>query len=355
MIDQALKVTNATLVKVPFDLEHWQKIADEKYPDGLPDPYYNDPTQWLFKGRIDDTAPEHILHVATARLMNYRWPAELDAKKAGVSILPEDEAHWEGCAPHADEDGIVCLSPLNKEAGAAARLRALLSEALGHYEERALIAATGSRKNNLEDWLRDDFFAQHGKLFGSRPFLWHLWDGLADGFHVLVNYHQLDHANLKTLTYTYLGDWIRDQREAAAADQPGAAERLGAAQALQEKLQAILEGEAPLDLFVRWKPLAQQALGRQPDLNDGVRLNNRPFLLAGDEGRVGAGLFRIKPGVAIKDKPDRGKEPARPREDYPWFWCAKDPGTDPTGGPTHEGKRWNTTHLTLARKRAARD
>jgi len=31
-VDQALKVTNATLVKVPFDLAHWQQVAAEKYP-----------------------------------------------------------------------------------------------------------------------------------------------------------------------------------------------------------------------------------------------------------------------------------------------------------------------------------
>ena len=35
-IDQSLKVTNSTLVKVPFDLDHWTKVAEEKYPNGLP-------------------------------------------------------------------------------------------------------------------------------------------------------------------------------------------------------------------------------------------------------------------------------------------------------------------------------
>ncbi|HNW60998.1 MAG TPA: SAM-dependent DNA methyltransferase, partial [bacterium] len=49
-IDQKLNVTNATLVKVPFDLERWQKVAAERYPDGLPEPCSNDPTQWLFHG-----------------------------------------------------------------------------------------------------------------------------------------------------------------------------------------------------------------------------------------------------------------------------------------------------------------
>ena len=35
-IDQATKVTNTFwLVKIPFNLAHWQKIAAEKYPDGF--------------------------------------------------------------------------------------------------------------------------------------------------------------------------------------------------------------------------------------------------------------------------------------------------------------------------------
>jgi hypothetical protein len=49
-VDQSLKVTNATLVKVPFDLERWTKVAEEKYPNGLPLPFSDDPTQWIFHG-----------------------------------------------------------------------------------------------------------------------------------------------------------------------------------------------------------------------------------------------------------------------------------------------------------------
>ncbi|MFN9976904.1 MAG: Eco57I restriction-modification methylase domain-containing protein, partial [Phycisphaerae bacterium] len=106
-IDQALKVTNASLVKVPFDLAHWQRVAAERYPHGLPEPQTNDPTQWLFHGHPagmlaagredaspfgipDPTIHAHpsllcrtpnaaaVLQVATARLLGYRWPAELD-------------------------------------------------------------------------------------------------------------------------------------------------------------------------------------------------------------------------------------------------------------------------------------
>ena len=352
-LDQTIKVTNRTLVKVPFDLAHWQKVAAEQYPDGLPKPFSSDPTQWLFNGH--PAGADQPLHVAVARLLGYQWPRQTGSSFPDCPALGPD-----GLEPLADTDGIVCLPPLNREQPAATRLRALLTSALGSYNERDLIQKSGpkgkgSSKTSLEDWLRDDFFSQHCALFHSRPFLWHLWDGEKDGFHALVNYHKLDHANLKKLAYTYLGDWIRDQDAAAKAETPGAAERLGAAKKLQAKLIAILEGEAPLDLFIRWKPLHQQPLGWNPDLNDGVRLNIRPFLLAGDVGAKGTGLFRAKPGIDPKPKPDRGTEPQRPKADYPWFWCAEDPGTDAEGGKDFTGRRWNTAHFTLKRKQQARE
>jgi hypothetical protein len=350
-IDKKKNVTNATFVKVPFDLAHWQKVAAEKYPDGLPKPFSSDPTQWLFNGH--PAGADQPLQVAVAQLLGYQWPRQTGSSFPDCSALSPD-----GLEKFADYDGIVCLSALNREQPAATQLRALLHAALGSYDERDLIRKSGpkgSTKTSLEEWLRDDFFAQHCALFHSRPFLWHLWDGEKDGFHALVNYHKLDHANLKKLAYTYLGDWIRDQDAAAKAETPGAAERLGAAKKLQAKLIAILEGEAPMDLFIRWKPLHQQPMGWNPDLNDGVRHNIRPFLLAGDVGAKGAGLFRAKPGIDPKPKPDRGTEPQRAKADYPWFWCAEDPGTDPAGGKEFTGRRWNTVHFTLERKQRARE
>ena len=43
-LDQKLMVTNATLLKVPFDLPYWQEAAAQKYPNGLPEPESDDPT-----------------------------------------------------------------------------------------------------------------------------------------------------------------------------------------------------------------------------------------------------------------------------------------------------------------------
>jgi hypothetical protein len=343
-IDQQLKLTTATLLKIPFDLGHWQKVAAEKYPDGLPKPFSSDPTQWLFNGH--PAGADQPLHVAVARLLGYQWPRQTGSSFPDCPALGPD-----GLETLADEDGIVCLPPLNREQPAANRLRALLAVALGSFDEKSLLAATGSTKATLEDWLRDEFFEQHSKLFHHRPFLWQLWDGRKDGFSVLVNYHKLDHTMLQKLTYTYLGNWIHDQESDAKADKPGAAERLGAAQALQAELAKILEGEAPYDLFVRWKPLSQQVSGWHPDLNDGVRLNIRPFLTAKDMGKKGAGILRAKPNV--KWDKDRGKEPQRAKADYSWFWCEDTPGTDPEGGRTFTGNRWNDVHLTLAFKQSA--
>jgi hypothetical protein len=340
-IDQAIKVTAATLVKVPFDLAHWQKVAAEKYPNGLPKPFSSDPTQWLFNGH--PAGADQPLHVAVARLLGYQWPRQTGSSFPDCPALGSD-----GLEKLADNDGIVCLPPLNREQPAAARLRNLLAAALGKFDERALLNAAEAKKTTLEDWLRDEFFEQHCALFHHRPFLWHIWDGRKDGFSALVNYHRLNHANLQKLTYTYLGSWINDQEAAAKADTPGAAERLLAAQELQKELAKILEGEPPYDIFVRWKPLAKQARGWNPDVNDGVRLNIRPFLLAKDVGKKGAGILRSKPN--IKWDKDRGKEPQRPKNEYPWFWCDSEPGIDPVGGKTFAGHRWNNVHLTLANK-----
>src|SRR5438552_5571231 len=68
-IDQALKITNKTFEKIPFDFAHWQKVAAKQYPRGLPKPHSDDPTQWLFDGH--PRGSEEPLHVAVARLLGY--------------------------------------------------------------------------------------------------------------------------------------------------------------------------------------------------------------------------------------------------------------------------------------------
>jgi hypothetical protein len=344
-IDKQIKTAVGSFLKVPFDLTHWQEVASTTFPKGLPRPGSSDPTQRIFSGHPKDS--DNPLHVAVARVGGYQWPRQIGAEFCDCPSLGPD-----GLEKFADEDGIVCLPALNKEQPAASRLRNTLAAALGSYSEASLLAETDAKSKTLEDWLRDEFFEQHCKLFHNRPIIWHVWDGRKDGFAALVNCHRLDHNTLKKLTYSYLGDWIRQQQDDVRDDKAGAAERLGAAQELQAELAAILEGETPYDIFVRWKPLSQQAIGWHPDLNDGVRLNIRPFLMAQDVDRKGAGILRWKPN--IKWDKDRGKEPKRDKADFPWFWCEAEPEQDPAGEREFAGHRWNDVHLTLARKRASR-
>jgi hypothetical protein len=132
-----------------------------------------------------------------------------------------------------------------------------------------------------------------------------------------------------------LQDWINAQAAAAKQGRTGADLRVKAAQDLQEKLKLILAGEPPYDIFVRWKPIDQQPIGWNPDLNDGVRLNIRPFITAG--------ILRWTP-KRIKWTKDRGKEPERDPEKFPWFWK----------GGVFVGDRVNDVHLSNAEKQAVR-
>lgn len=327
-IDRSLKVPTRTLLKVPVDMDHWRAVAAEKYPNGLPEPYSDDPTQWLFHGHPRHATPGTELHVALARLAGYRWPAETDPD---MRLSAEARARIADAAtlPPGDADGLLSLVPVLGERPLADRLRAFCATAWGDAwtpaQEAALITAACDRAKDkpprqltLEAWLRTHAARQHAKLFQDRPFLWWITDGRADGFTAVAHYHRLTRVNLERLAYTVLGDWLT-----RLGDDPKAE----AARVLQAKLAQILTGEAPHDIFIRWKPLHAQPLGWDPDLDDGVRLNIRPFI----EAKVLAHEPNVKYGA------DRGKDVAS----APWF-------------PVFNGERRNDHHTTLAEKQAAR-
>ena len=330
--------------------------------------------------RIDKT----VLQVAVGRLLGYRWPAEQDSD---MRLADEARAWVERCndlAEFADIDGIVCLSSVSGESAAADRLRQLLAVAYGTdwsltLERQLLSAAAGSGglAESIEAWRRDRFFGEHCQLFEQRPFVWHVWDGRRDGFHALVNYHRLAGPNregrrtLEALTYRHLGGWIARQTSARDRGIEGSDGRLAAAVDLQSQLAKVLAGEPPCDLFVRWKPLGEQPIGWEPDINDGVRINIRPFMLAEltRGGRAGAGVLRNRPKITWKppwldEDEDEGDTEVdedielRLREHYPWFWGCPGDGTlaertDFPGGPDFDGNRWNDLHYTNVVKRAA--
>ena len=356
--NQQVVVEYVYFPKVPFDLAHWQKVAAEKYPHGLPKPFSSDATQWLFNGH--PKGADQPLHVAVARLLGYQWPRQTGSSFPDCPALKSD-----GLEKLADKDGIVCLSATKGEAPASDRLNALLASAYGAEwsatKARELLAATDSKAKTLADWLSDDFFAQHCDRFHQRPFIWHIWDGLKGGFSALVNYHRLaagDGAGKRTLDkliFTYLGEWIDAQRKAQKAGVEGADARLTAAEHLSAQLKAILAGEPPFDLFVRWKPLHEQPIGWNPDINDGVRLNLRPFITAKPLNARGKNACILRSTPKVNWDKDRGKEPQRAKADFPWFWTWDEVTADFKGGAAFDGNRWNDCHYSTAAKQAARD
>jgi len=323
---KSMAIKNNVINKVPIDIDYWRELAAESYPSGVPKPYSDDPTQWLFHGHT--IKAQNPLQVALARVLGYRWPAENDTE---MELAEEARALIEAVKAFdhlSDEDGIFCIPSVNAEQAGAERLRDYLQQVFaGEWNNQTitqLLQKEGATSSNLEDWLRKEFFIQHCKVFQNRPFIWHIWDGRNDGFSALVNYNKLDKDNLSKLIYTYLNDWIRVCIAKKNAGESGAEGLLSAAQRLKENLEAILQGEAPYDIFVRWKSLEQQPIGWEPDLNDGVRLNIRPFVEAG----VLRSKFNVKWGV------DRGKNPPNS------FWGEV---------------RNNDKHLSLEEKRAARE
>jgi hypothetical protein len=389
-IDQSLKVTAATLTKIPFDFVHWQSVAAEEYPRGLLKPYSNDPTQWLFEGHPCGSADpnlapdgaanprlvalagvrpgmaENPLQVAVARLVGYRWPRQTGSSFMDCPAISEqDEADRSGLVA---ADGIVPLGALDGKADAATRLRELIRTVWGQdYGEgtiRDLLSAEEANTSDLAIWLADEFFDGHCRLFQQTPFIWHVWDGARGGFSALVNYHRLCEGNgagrrlLEKLRDTYLGECIAAQRRSYAAGEASSEERLIAAEHLRGELTKIIDGEPPYDIFVRWKPVHRQPIGWEPDIDDGVRLNIRPFLTARPRSPRGrdACILRTTPGVKKLAGADAGAEPWR-EEDFPWFWgndgdVAK---TDFAGGPDFKGRRYNDFHYTRAFKQHARD
>jgi len=354
-IDKKLSVTNLTLIKVPFDLAHWQSMASERYPDGLPMPFSDDPSQWLFNGHPKGS--EYPLQVGIARLVNYRWPRQTGSSFPDCPALSSD-----GLETHTDADGIVPLAAIAGEASAGDRLRGLLAGAYGAEWSASKIKELLGDWHSLEDWMRDGFFEEHCRIFHHRPFVWHVWDGRKDGFHAFVNYHKLAALNgegrqtLEKLIYTYLGRWIERQNDEVREGKEGADGRLTAAVHLKAELEKILKGEKPYDIFIRWKPIHEQPLGWDPDVNDGVRLNIRPWLTAtlapSTKPKKGACILRVTPKINLGK--DRGKEPHHPKEEFPWFWTWDEATDDFEGGKEFDGARWNDLHYSIKEKRNAR-
>lgn len=125
----------------------------------------------------------------------------------------------------------------------------------------------------LDTWLREKFFEQHAKRFHHRPFIWHVWDGLKDGFAALVNYHKL--------LRTQLENTVKAARDVAEVAATAALAQL-----------AVGEGKS-----AEWTALVPDHVENADELKNGLRQLHKAFTQAPilgsllDTGKSSGDLF----------------------------------------------------------------
>ena len=230
---------------------------------------------------------EDYLVVTLLRMLGYRWP-EQDAYEAEHGPLLDPAL--------VDADGIIPLVPCADEPTAEARMVTRLERAFGDEGAEAFLRDVRRYLGrDLGDWLRRDFFKRHAQQFKNRPIAWH-FHSPARHFEAFVLYHRLSRETLATLRTTYAGSRIaRLRAEQARAKERGDTTRVSDLQVAIEdvelfrtRLEAIERGDTLADrIRCRWKD--ETAAGRPgpyaPDIDDGVKVNIRPFQ---DQGLLAA-------------------------------------------------------------------
>jgi hypothetical protein len=268
---------------------------------------------------------EDRLSVLVLRLLGHRWPKQLEEEEAVLL--------W------ADEHGIIPLVPSMGNSTLAERVRDRLRREDGplatQQTEALLQELTGQ---NLEQWLRQSFFASHVRQFKYRPIAWHLASKPAKGtkstkskqsitaissgpaFECLLYYHACPKGALTRIRVQYIEPLLDAERNKVElrstpdttigtdntfkVDETKIAIAQARIRELEDfatRLQKIEEegfaapelpgllAEEPLDLWSgdgQRKPSDYDEFRRSEeawhvDINDGVRVNIAPLQLAG--------------------------------------------------------------------------
>lgn len=222
---------------------------------------------------------EDWVSVALLLMLGYRWP-EQDRYEAehGPALNPD----------LIETDGIVPLEPFDDRPAAAQRLRTLLERRFGQAgAAQSLDEFSTWVGRDLGEWVERRFFPRHIQQFKQRPIAWHLTSPEGT-FQALLLYHRLSRETLHRLRDVHAGALINRLR----AELQRAEERnvSAAAQELRFKIEDVEEFRLRLtaieqgrDLHhrirCRWK--GEEEEGRPgpyaPDIDDGVKVNIRPF------------------------------------------------------------------------------
>jgi len=228
------------------------------------------------------------------RMLGHEWPNQKAyEKRLGKPILPPK---W------VNPNGILLLTHNSGEENFTERLRNYLDEAFGSdhgldVERQAIVYLSwrsgdelGQQKaGSLEQWFEREFFKRHVSQFKKRPIAWHLTSPKG-AFQAFVYYHKFDKDRLKLLRSRYVSETLKElRRQLGEAQNQAALDRkaLNRVAELEEKIADVEEFDRRLGLlqegrqreariWVPWKSPAEQPVGWDPDINDGVRVNIAP-------------------------------------------------------------------------------
>lgn len=246
---------------------------------------------------------EDYFSVKLLRTLGHRWPMQDQyEQEQGYPFL---EPRW------LDDDGIIPLTPGAGDVVLADRFARFLDAEFGEARGHAVEVEAGQilgwkpgdewgqqKPTTLARWFEREFFRRHVSQFKRRPIAWHL-SSPRGAFQVIVYYHKFDKNRLALLRARYVRNAIESLRHELAKAAGTGTDRatLNRVAALEAQLADVQEFDARLQrlqegrdrearIWCPWKSPAEQPVGWDPDINDGVRVNIAPVqrlgLLAAD-------------------------------------------------------------------------
>lgn len=222
---------------------------------------------------------EDWVSVALLLMLGYRWP-EQDRYEAeyGPALDPD----------LIETDGIIPLKPFDDRLTATQRVRTLLERRFGQAgAAQSLDEFSTWVGRDLGEWVERRFFPRHIQQLKQRPIAWQLTSPEGT-FQALLLYHRLSRETLRRLRDVYAGALINRiraelQRAEGRNDSAAAQElrfQIEDVEEFRARLTAIEQGrDLHHRIRCRWK--GEEEEGRPglyaPDLDDGVKVNIRPF------------------------------------------------------------------------------
>lgn len=222
---------------------------------------------------------EDWVSIAVLLMLGYRWPEQDRYEAEHGPALDTDLI---------ETDGIIPLRPFDDRPTAYQRLRTLWERRFGQAgAAQSLDEFSTWVGRDLGEWVERRFFPRHIQQFKQRPIAWHLTSPEGT-FQALLLYHRLSRETLRRLHDVHAGALINRlraelQRAEGRNDSAAAQElrfQIEDVEEFRARLTAIEQGrELRHRIRCRWK--GEEEEGRPgpyaPDLDDGVKVNIRPF------------------------------------------------------------------------------